>query len=197
MQFDLARILEMLEERFGRPATTGFLALIAIAVAVFCLSTIWTLAIQPIYKLVADNFSLPTSQISLLAALYAGAYVAIIAGVIAAVYKMFSARGVPQSVIDRLAELRSEAISKILNGSVKNARQFTAWKAKNKEWSNSVHSVLEKHFPRAEVLGFEQLGLLTPMQFPKSFNNEHTFELIMFAKRLSILEDIIRRHTKT
>jgi len=50
MQFSFESFFQMIESRlgkFGRPVSTGLLALIGAAVGVFCISTIWTLGVRP------------------------------------------------------------------------------------------------------------------------------------------------------
>ncbi len=102
----------------------------------------------------------------------------------------------PQYAVDNLATLRSAAITDILNGKVSSDAELKIWEAKDETWQNSVLTVLRKHFSKAEVLGFEYLGVIQQVGFPHSFNNEHAFRLMTVAKRLSILEDIIRRYTR-
>jgi hypothetical protein len=105
-------------------------------------------------------------------------------------------RRVPQRVIDGLAVLRSTAIRDILNEKVSTDAELNAWEAKEVGWQQKVLAVLKEHFPEAEVLGFEYLGVIQQVGFPHAFNNEHAFRLMTVSKRLSILEDIIRRHTR-
>jgi len=38
--------------------------------------------------------------------------------------------------------------------------------------------------------------VIQPVTFPHAFDNEHSFELSKLTKRLSVLEDIIRRRTR-
>jgi hypothetical protein len=51
MDFGLGRFLEMFEERFGRRVTTALLALVGIAIAVFCLHLVFEGFLLPIYAL--------------------------------------------------------------------------------------------------------------------------------------------------
>jgi hypothetical protein len=54
MQFDLGRIIEMIEERFGRGVANGILALVILGVAAFMLHIAWQYGVQPTYNVVIE-----------------------------------------------------------------------------------------------------------------------------------------------
>jgi hypothetical protein len=142
---------------------------------------------------------LPTAalpELNVLTAFYVTALIAITALLFPAFQYFVRHRSVPQSVVDALAELRKTAVDKILNSRVTNPQEFRAWEEEQSAWPQSVIDLLEEHFSKAEVLGFQSLGVIEPATFPHAFNNEHNYKLSKLAKRLSVLEDIIRRHTR-
>ncbi len=198
MHFDFGHgLVQMFEQRFGRRTTSALLLLIAAAVVVFCLQIIVSVGVIPVFRLVRDalpNAELPA--INVITALYVAGALALAALLAPTVRYLLEHRRVPQSVVDELALLRKTAIDDILNGSVQSEADLKAWEQSEEDWEQSVSNTLRKHFPEAEALGFESLGVIQPVNFPHAFNNEHSFELGKFAKRLSILEDIIRRHTR-
>src|ERR1700730_1980150 len=61
----LGRFLEMFEERFGRKATTGLLAIIGLGVTAFMLSLIWEHLITPLYSLAGAVVGKPHSPVGL------------------------------------------------------------------------------------------------------------------------------------
>ena len=148
---------------------------------------------------ISDSDVPPTAafpELNVLTAFYVTALIAITALLFPAFQYFVRHRRVPQSVVDALAELRKTAVDKILNGRVTNPQEFRAWEEEERAWPQSVIDLLEEHFAKAEVLGFQSLGVFEPGTFPHAFNNEHNYQLNKLAKRLSVLEDIIRRHTR-
>jgi len=192
----LEKVVAMLEERFGRRATTGLLLLIGLAIAVYCLHMIWIHLVDPIYGWVSKHFpSISLPEISIVTVFYVTAAMAAILVLWFAIWFGFSRRRVPQSVVNDLAEFRSEAIHDILNKKVNTEEDLADFNKVNDAWAERVEGTLQKHFPKSELLGFQRLGVIQMTAFPHSFNNEHAHRLSMFAKRLSILEDIIKRYT--
>jgi lambda repressor-like predicted transcriptional regulator len=110
--------------------------------------------------------------------------------------KTTGSQSVPQTAVDRLAELRSEAISKILNRPVTSERDVTELSADTKNWWESVEAVLASHFSKAEQLNFTRLGTVPDVIFPHSFNHQHAKILREFALQERRLLDIIARHTR-
>lgn len=199
MQFDfgLSGVLEKVEDRFGRNFTTGLLVLIVGAIVVLCGYVIIDYGIAPISKFLKESFpSIPRVEINFVTIAYVMGLIVLGALVIQALSFFWQHRRVPQRVVDRLAQLRSNAIHDILNRQVVTASELALWKADEERWRAEVLTELTKHFPKAEVLGFDYLGVIQPVAFPHAYNNEHSFDLSMFAKRLSILENIIRRHSR-
>jgi hypothetical protein len=189
-------LIQEFEKRFGKTLTTIVLLLVMVAIVVICLGVIWS-GVAGIYGIVRDALpNVTPPAVNVVTAFYVTALVAV-AALLFTTFQYFSGhRRVPQTVIDQLAELRKAAVDDILNGRVTTAKQLGAWETREKQWEEAVSKILQAHFPKSEVLGFETLGLIQPMGFPHAFNNEHNFELSKFAKRLAILEDIIRRHTR-
>jgi hypothetical protein len=106
-----------------------------------------------------------------------------------------SGRSVPQTAVDRLAELRSEAISKILNRPVASETDLNQLCADTKNWWENVKAVLESHFSKAEQLNFTRLGAVPDIIFPHIYNQQHAKILREFALQERRLLDIIARHT--
>jgi hypothetical protein len=195
MQFDLGRVIEMIENRFGRPVTTGLLILVLLAIAAFCINTIGTFLVVPIYNFVATTFpGLGAPGVTVTSLLYVSAAIAAIILLAPAAYYFWKNRRIPRSVLDQLAELRKEAIQDILNGPVKSAADFDAWKVKDDDWWNRVVTYLKQHFPKYDVLSFEYIGVFNVTTFPFAFNNEHNHRLIMLSTRLARIEALIHRY---
>jgi len=189
--------LDMFEKHLGRWPTKILIFCIGLGAGGYGLSVFVTSFVMPLMHLIQAHLpaSLPI-EVNLITTIYVAAFVAIIALVIPTIIFLLQKIRLPQRVIDELAGLRSSAIHEILNGEVKSDTELAVWEKKEDAWRDKVLDILRKRFPMAEVLGFEFLGVIQQVGFPHSFNNQHAFRLMMFAKRLSILEDIIRRHTK-
>lgn len=190
----LEKVVAMIEDRFGRHATTGLLFLIGLAIAAYALHIFVEYLIIPVHRFLGPFISGP--EITVATVFYVTAFVASAIILFPLGWLLLSKRTIPQAIVDQLAMLRSDAIHNILNKEVTNDTELVAFKSTNEKWRNDVLGLLQKHFPTAEALGFERLGVIPQVGFVHSYNNEHTFELMMFAKRLSILEDIIRRYTR-
>jgi hypothetical protein len=104
-------------------------------------------------------------------------------------------RPVAQAAVDKLAVLRSEAISKILNRRVASERDLIELSADTKQWWESVRAVLESNFSQAEQLNFTRLGTVPDVIFPHIYNQQHAKILREFALQERRLLDIIARHT--
>jgi len=104
-------------------------------------------------------------------------------------------RSVPQAAVDKLAELRSEAISKILNRRVASETDVKELTADTNNWWESVRDVLETHFSKAEQLNFTRLGTVPEVIFPHIYDQRHAKILREFALQERRLLDIIARHT--
>jgi len=102
---------------------------------------------------------------------------------------------VPQSAVDQLAELRSEAIAHILNRRVTTDDEMNELSQDNQAWWERVKAVLEEHFPLAEQLHFTRLGVIENIQFPHTYNAAHAKILREYALRERRLISIIERHT--
>lgn len=189
----LENVLAMLEDRFGRRTTTGLLFLIGIAIAAYAIHIFLEHLIIPLYFFLRPFISGP--EITIVTVFYVTAFIAAAIMLFPLGWLFLSRTTIPQAIVDQLAVLRSSSIHEILNCKVTNDTELTKFKTTQEMWRNNVMRILQNHFPKAEALGFERLGVIPQLAFPHSFNNEHAFELMMFAKRLSILEDIIRRYT--
>lgn len=197
MQFDLGRIIEMIENRFGRPITTALLALILVAIAAVCLGTIGSFLVLPVYTFVATTFpGLGAQGVNITTVLYVSAAIAAIMLLAPAIRLFWQRRRVPQKVLNRLAELRKDAIQDLLNGPVASLADFALWKTRDDAWWNQVVAYLKQHFPTSDVLSFEYIGVFYPTQFPHAFNNEHNHRLTMLSTRLSRVEELIRRRSR-
>ena len=192
----LEKVVAMLEERFGRIATTGLLLLIGLAIAAYSIHVIVTQMVLPLYEFVSSHLS-GGLEITIATVFYVTAFIAAAVILLPLLWIALTKRRISQAVIDTLAELRSRAIHEIYNAAIKTEAEFSEWKIRNDAWREEVISVLAKHFPKSEVLGFQRLGAIPLSMFPVFFNNQHMHELNMFVKRLSILEDIIKRYSQT
>jgi hypothetical protein len=190
-------VLQMIEGRFGRRATNLLLILLYLALVTMSLYIIVVFLVMPVIAFVRAILPHALSvEVNTITIFYSSAFVAAAILMFPAIRFFWQQRRVPQRVIDDLAALRSRAIAEILNAKVSSDAELKTWEAKDEAWQNSVLGVLRKHFAKAEVLGFEYLGVIQQVGFPHSFSNEHAFRLMTVAKRLSILEDIIRRYTR-
>jgi hypothetical protein len=102
-------------------------------------------------------------------------------------------RSVPQYAIDDLAEFRSTAIH-ILNDVPKNQSDLQRWEKGWHDWRQTVVNYLDLHFTKAESLSFQRLGLIAGHNFGMAINPKHNHDLMMLAKQIVILEDMIQRH---
>lgn len=105
------------------------------------------------------------------------------------------APSVPQTAVDQLAELRSEAIHDILNRLISTDAELRALSAFTKDWWQRVKDVLEQDFSKAEQLNFTRLGAVPHVIFPHSYNDVHAKILREFALQERRMLDIIARHT--
>ncbi len=192
----LEKVVAMLEERFGRTATTGLLLLIGFAIAAYSLHIIVIHLVVPFYAFVSSHLS-GVLEINIVTVFYVTAFIAAGVLLLPLVWLVITKRKVSQNVLDQLAELRSKAIREILNAKITTDDELRAWKTINEQWRADVINVLKDHFPKAEVLGFERLGVIQQLAFLSTYNGEHQHERDMFVKRLSIVEDIIRRHSRS
>jgi hypothetical protein len=182
----------------GRWIAQGFVALVLLAVSAYCVRVIWENGGKALYEsLSIPRVSLPTFDLQaavLTVMVLMIFYSAILLGVLLFFVRRVFRRQIPQAALDELAEARSRAIHEILNAKVKSEEEFDKWKLTNNTWRTEVIEVLRKHFPKAEQLGFERLGVIPPIVMPNVYNNEHAHEMMMFIKRLGIVEDLIKRY---
>ena len=99
-----------------------------------------------------------------------------------------------QQQIDQLAELRREGVQIYANAPT--AGGYDTWVGVQAAWRQQVLNMLEVEFTGAVVEWFEDLGVLASQNFQHAIHAEHTHQLQMLAKRLSILETLIQRHTR-
>ena len=203
-EFDPGKWVRVFEHLFGpklgRLIAQALLALGTLALGIWLVHICWEYGGRRLYESLSLP-SFPTISLDYQAALTTIlflliVYSIILLGVLYTFVRHVFRRSIPQAVIDELAELRSRAIHDILNARVQNDVDFAAWTGVDEQWTNDVLAVLRENFPRAEVLGFQRLGIIAPVAFAHSFNNEHAHKLAMFSRRLSILEDLIRRYSR-
>jgi hypothetical protein len=103
---------------------------------------------------------------------------------------------VPQSAVDALAELRSEAVHEILNRQVTTDSEFTALASYTQDWWERVKQILEKNFSKAEQLNFTRLGAVPNVLFSHAYNAAHAKILREYALQERRMLDIIARHTR-
>jgi hypothetical protein len=103
---------------------------------------------------------------------------------------------VPQKAVDEIAELRSEAITTLLNRPVRSDAQLAMLESDTKKWWESVKVVLDENFTKAEVLNFTRLGTVPTYVFPNTYNEKHAKIRREFALQERRLLDIIARHTR-
>lgn len=197
----LAVFERLFGQRTGRLIAQGLLALASVAAGVFLIHVIWEYGAKSVFSsLSVPSFQLPTLDAIQAAVLTLMFFVIIYSGALLAILYLFMRRvfrkQVPQRVIDELAELRSRAIHDIWNAKVKSEEQLDALKQVIKGWNMEVGNVLKEHFPKSEVLGFERLGIVHMAAPWNVYNGDHAHEMMMFAKRLGTLEDIIKRYSR-
>jgi hypothetical protein len=196
----IGHIIELIEARFGRPWANIILLVVTLAVIGFCWWVVQRTLVAPLFSLIGgvlegralitlDNLApvlLTTMALAVIALL--GVSLIVILGTV-------RRKRVPQEAIDSLAELRSEAIHELLNRAVKNDAELVKWKTDQDSWCQRVLDVLKRNSTHADYLSFSRLGLIKPFKFPYAYNEDHNRELTHFAKRLTILEDLIRRYS--
>jgi|SRR5450759_497981 hypothetical protein len=153
MQFsDLGKVLEMIENRLGRGATTLAILVLYLAIIAVGLHTIATYLVVPTYNFLAAVLPpLGVEGVTVTTILYVGALLAVAILLGPAILFFWRVRRVPQRVLDHLAELRREAVQDILNGPVASGTDFDAWKIKDDDWWAKVVSYLKQHFPKSDV----------------------------------------------
>jgi hypothetical protein len=187
--------------KLGRFIAQAVVALAIAAGTVFLIHVIWEYGGRSLYsslsipKVHLPDLPTPDLQAAVLTILVLMIfYSAVLLGVLLYFIRRVFRRQIPQAALDALAESRSRAIHEILNAKVKSEEELGRWKVTNNNWRTEVIGVLQKHFPKAEQLGFERLGVIPPIVMPNVYNNEHAHEMMMFIKRLGIVEDLIKRY---
>ena len=206
---DPSKLVAVFEHLFGpklgRIAAQCLLALAAMAAAIWLVHIMWEYGGKSLYTSLSfpkiqwqsTNFPFDNLLAFILTMMFMLiVYSVVLLGILYLFMRRVFRQSVPQEVLDKLADLRSKAIHEVLNGKVETESDLTAWKVTDDAWREDVLRILKKHFPKSEVLGFERLGIIQPAIFPHQFNNEHSHRLMMFAKRLSILEDIIKSYSR-
>ena len=95
-----------------------------------------------------------------------------------------------ESAVDALEELRSLAISDLLNRPVKSEKETGKFIEDHEEWRQKVLKVLEDNFSRATYLRFDRLGVIPAIQFGVSFDAKHNHQLQMLSVRLERIMQI-------
>lgn len=212
---DLDRLAAMIEKYLGQWWATALMRLMIISVVLgvigTCGAVFFGMFIGPIVvpfmtqvvgatqSVTTGGMQLPGAATVLVATFvfFVGIFAVLVWLAMRAVYR----RVVPQSVIDQLAEYRSQGIA-ILNTRPANAllgpeeiEKYVAeeWAPLWDKWRLKVVSYLGEHLTLAEKLSFERLGLITEQQFKIALNPSHGHKLMMLAKQLTILEDMIQR----
>lgn len=101
-----------------------------------------------------------------------------------------------QKAVNTLAELRVEAVYKLLNRPVSSDVELQQWTTDEESWSQAVLKVLRENVSAAIASSFDTLGTFQPRHFPRAYNSEHDWRLSMLTKKLDILISIINRFTQ-
>ena len=195
----LGQALKMVEERFGPKVTTGFLVVVVSAITIFCLSVTGG-GIKGLFDFLKENKLLPENSIIPIGwepYVVFFIFLVILMSILWVFFrKIYGIRRAPQRVIDELSQERSLAINNILNKPPKSDEELDLWVKSNNDWYKRVVAIMNPHLTQAERLKFERLGILMGASFSGAYNEQHNHELMMFAKRLSVLEGIIDRHMR-
>jgi len=104
-----------------------------------------------------------------------------------------------QQRIDRLAEFREEAVTKLYAGTPQ-ASNFEAWKNHFHKWEDSLVAYLKDAFPYAVYEMFQDQGMIPSENFQQqssdpAIRDQHLNYLRRIAKHLTVLERLIQENT--
>lgn len=105
-------------------------------------------------------------------------------------------KNVPQSAVDRLAEIRNEGIDTVYAVSIKDESHFQAWKQAKEEWIKRLRDHIKKNFPRADYLYASHLGVVPLQNNLNAFNVEHLRELCFVVRQMDIIEQILNSYRR-
>jgi hypothetical protein len=202
---DPLKFSDLIEKYFGDPfgkiivrisVLCGFIGILLFGITwlIKLLETIWEI-IALIFGVAKGGITLDNIEIVVIFLVAILTFFIVFSSVMAWLFwSSFRRRVVPQSAIDRLADLRSDGIS-VLNQQPRTGEEFAQWRESWKTWVSSVASELRANFTKAEALSFERLGLLrATTSYAMAFDADHSHCLLQLDKQLTILENLISRH---
>ncbi len=190
----LEKVVAMIEDRFGRHATTGLLFLIALAIAAYCIYVVFSYLVLPFYDFFAKYIQGP--EITIVTVFYTTAFIAASIILFPLAYVFLSRRKISQSALDRLSELRQEGINTIYAVPIKTEDQFKDWKIKKSIWEKKVRDHIKNTFPKADYLFASNLGVVPFQNNVAAFNNEHLLEMCFVIRQMDIVEQILNSYRR-
>lgn len=208
-EMDPSKVVRVFEDLFGRTlgrlVATLLLAAATLFLVLWCFSGIWQYGGKAVFEafggislpkpegfFTADNFAALTSAFILILVLYGAIVVAILYFLGRALFK----RNVPQSAIDRLAELRNEGIDTVYAVAIKDDTHFRAWKQTKDQWMQKLRDHIEVTFPRADYLFASHLGVVPFQNNLYAYNGDHLRELCFVVRQMDIVEQILNSYRR-
>lgn len=194
----LREFAKMIEERFGRTASTFLLGIVYLGIVGTIIGVLFKLIVIPIFDFTNTLFENPLSdglQIDILPTIITLAILTILFFLLFSFRKLvtiFNKRVISQETIDQLAEMRSEGVGIYANEAKdENPEEI---KAKYDEWNIKVQKLLRDNFTKAEELSFSRLGAIRSENYTHAMNDEHNQMLRCLHRQLNTLDDLITRH---
>ncbi len=194
---------------FGRLIATVLVAMACLFVALWLASGIWNYGGKTTFdffdSIIVETITVDNLEIvlgNLQAALATFVWFMVIFGIVVVAILYFLSRAlfkraVSQTVLDDLAKLRNEGIDDVYTIRPTSDSDFDDWKQKYKIWENQILEYIKNHFPKADFLTAQHLGVVHDVRFPSlRYNDEHERLLMFFAKRLEIIEAILMSYRR-
>ena len=201
MDLGPAKLVTMLEERFGRFWGNAFLILVVLGISSLCIWAIAGFIISPSVKYIESiklNGGITLFRISLdnieiwITALF---YLLVVLFVVIIVMLMRTRRRVSSKVLNRLARMLDEGNNNLLNRMVLTPTEYTKWKSDLYEWVEIVLDILKQKLSDSEYLLFKNLVSTLPKSFTHAMDPPHNQELVYLDWRLGRLRSIIDRYS--
>lgn len=206
---DPSKVVKVFEDlfgqRFGRWAATLLLAAVSLALLLWSFDLIWKNGGRAVFEAFGGisfpnpagffrdpNAAALTSAFMFILVLYGTIVVAILYFLGRTLFK----KNVPQSAIDKLAELRNEGIDTVYAARIEDESHLKTWKQTKSDWEQKLRDHIEKSFPRADYLYASHLGVVPFQNNLNAFNGEHLRELCFVVRQMDIVEQILNSYRR-
>ena len=208
-EMDPSKVVKVFEDLFGRKVgrliATLLLAALTLFLFLWCFDGIWEHGGKAVFEafggislprsegfFTADNFAALTSAFILILVLYG----TIVVAILYFLGRMLFKKNVPQSAIDRLAELRNEGIDTVYAVQIKDDSHFQSWKQTKDQWMKRLRDHIERTFPRADYLFASHLGVVPFQNNMNAYNGDHLRELCFVVRQMDIVEQILNSYRR-